>query len=261
MKHSILITHRNRNAHLHLCLWSIAWSATCCRVDPDDFEVVVVDNGSRVLPISEATEATGNVRLILDGSPMPIFNKPKLWNRAIAEARGRVLTFLDADAIVGRRWIEGVEAFDRDRDLIRLCYRVRYLPKEYAQRIQHATHRGRFVDGLFEQYANFAKAWEGYGNASTNRFDPNQLDRVFGNSQFSVRRRHLADLRPNEQYEGRGFEDLEFLRQFQRRYGDDYRGFLDTEPTAGMFHLQHDKSKDWNDPKCVRANCERYKAT
>ena len=257
MKHSILITHRNRHAHLHLCLWSIQRSAACC--DVDDWEVVVVDNGSKLPPFDDCR---GNIRLVVDREPMPIFNKPRLWNIAIDSARGRVLSFLDADAIVGRRWMEGINAFDEDHALIRLCYRVRYLPQDYRSRIRHAVHRGRFVDSLFDQYAEFQLAWEGYGTASTNRYDPAKLDRVFGNSQFSVRRRHLEDLRPNELYVGRGLEDLEFLRQFERRYGDDYRGFLDTDPAASMFHLQHDKGgKDWNDLACVRANSERFKTT
>jgi len=258
MKHSILITHRNRHAHLHLCLWSIERSAACCRVDPAEWEVVVADNGSRLPPFDDCRD---NVRLIVDRSDMPIFCKPRLWNVAIDAARGRVLTFLDADAIVGRRWIEGIAAFDHDPALIRLCYRVRYLPKDYAARIQHARHRGRFVDGLFDRYADFNMAWEAYGRATTNRFDPTQIDRVFGNSQFSVRRRDLADLRPNEGYVGRGFEDIDFIRQFERRYSDRYRGFLDTDPAAGMFHLQHEKGKDWADPASVRANLERFRAT
>ena len=256
MKHSILITHRNRHAHLKLCLWSIRWSAEAC--GQTDWEVVIVDNGSKLPPFDDCR---GNIRQIIDRRPMPVFNKPKLYNVAIDAARGKILTFLDADAIVGRRWMDGVDVFADDPALIRLCYRVRYLPADYAAKINHAVHRGRFVDDLFEKYDSFSKAWEGYGTASTNRFDPNQLDRVYGNSQFSVTRKRLGKLRPNEDYAGRGFEDLEFLRQFERHYGDEYRGFLDTDPQSGMFHLQHSKTRDWSDGASVTANRERFRTS
>ena len=46
----------------------------------------------------------------------------------------------------------------------------------------------------------------------------------WGNSQFSMTVEALGDLRFHETYEGRGFEDVDFLRQVAAKFGDRYVG-------------------------------------
>jgi len=255
--HSILITHRNRNRHLALCLWSIRRSIEA--TGEGDCEVVVVDNGSKLVPAD-----LGRVRIVVDERQMRVFNKAKLWNRAIDEGRGEVLTFLDADAIVGLEWTAGFRALLNNPRLTRLCYRVRYLPKGIGEQLyaQPERQRGEAVDRYFADYdvpGKFRRAWESWRHSNRNRYEPGWPP--WGNSQFSMTREKLADLRYDEGYEGKGFEDLDFMRQVERQYDGQYRAKLDERPARCMFHLQHDYTPDWRNEALLKANCRRYRST
>lgn len=277
MMHSILITHRNRHPYLYLCLWSIARSAEHCGVD--DYEVVVVDNGSEDPPHCRDCP---RVRWVYDDSDMPVFNKSRLFNRAIEEARGDVLTFLDCDALVGAEWMRGVEVL-QDPGITRLCYRVRRVPKLWGDVVRlteprevqllGARYRRRtvyllgsvpdslppIVTALFRQYDRFPLAWEAWRHHDRNRYEPDY--QVWGNSQFSMTREALGDLRYDERFEGKGFEDIDFLRQIEERYGDDYRGHMDMRPERNLLHLTHDYNEDdWGSNDFQVKNCDLYKA-
>jgi glycosyltransferase involved in cell wall biosynthesis len=261
MQHSIIIPHRKRNAFLEQCLWSIARSARLCRCK--DYEVVVVDNGSTVRP--ESTEP--NVRFIYDTAPMDPFNKPRLNNLGIEAATGDVLSFLDADAIVGCAWMQTCYLIGHDQLYwggewpTKLCYRVRQLESSALGLLQEADDRDDLVEAWFANYSAYPLAFEAYGKADTNNTFGGKP--VFGNSQFSIRRDVLGDLRFNEEYEGRGYEDIWFNREIGRHYGDRYLAAIETRPDWTMFHIQKEgpAEEGWGADDYNKANYRRYYAT
>jgi len=236
-RHTIIIPHRDCDATLPLTLWSIRRSAAYCRVE--NYEVLVVDAGSRNAPeLVDPRE-----RLVEYPEPMPVFGKPALQIAGIEAAdHPEVVSFLDADMIVGRRWLLGVDALVRDASITRLCYRVRHLSADrYADLLDH-RNPARYLRWLFRRYGHFQLHFEAWGDPFHNALPTTawQAQRAWGNSQFAVRRDVLADLRPNATMLGPGIEDLDFNRRFQKRFGDAYRGHLDPRPDYSMFHVPHD---------------------
>jgi len=253
--HSVLITHRNRHQQLRLCIWSLVEAAKAS--GHWNWELVIVDNGSDY-GLKQLAWMPQRMRVIEDLRPMPIFNKPALWNVAIEAARGEVLTFLDADAILGPRFLEGAELL-RDPDLVRLCYRVMYLEQDWLERLGPERGRLELVRDLFARYysGDFRRAYEAYGGHNNNEWAAGGA--VWGNSQFSITRENLRDCRPDERFAGRGFEDLDFLRQIERSWGDRYRGRLVEDADRNMFHLEHERTADWHQPELVARNLQLYR--
>jgi len=263
---SIIIPHRNRNRQLALCIWSIAMSAVTC--DVDDWEIVVVDNGSDYPPLASRR----HVRVVRDLTEMPVFNKSRLLNLGIHEAAGDVLTFLDADALVGATWLEWpLLAFAACPDLVRLCYRVRYYPSlsdltgDDTQKDAECQRAFREIERDRQPVANrlFARdydcldhGWEATGHPGHNSIEPGRS--IHGNSQFSIRREHLGDLRFDEEYAGHGLEDLDFNQQIFAKFGKDYWGYLATDPQRNLIHLRHTYQTDWKAPYSYAQNAERY---
>ena len=255
MKHTIIIPHRNRLAHLGDCLASIERSAASLGLSTTDFEVVIAHAG-RHAEISTGIPQWGFIgELVCHEAPMPVFNKSKLLNLGIEAAEGDVLTFLDADMIVGPRWLEGVDLLGRDllteRRLSRLCYRVRNAPPGVAP-----------ADEMFAEpaWSRLERGYEAYGNpgfnATAGQEPPNQ--EPWGNSQFSIPREVLGDLRFDEGYEGRGFEDLDFL---YRLWGRDKRGYhaaLLTDGPHALLHQAHGHAADWKTDEIVSRNLRRF---
>lgn len=244
---SIIIPHRNRNQYLDVCLWSIALSAKHCGIS--DYEVVVIDNGSNALP----KPADTHVVVVAVNRPTPWFNKPLCLNLGIEHSRGDVLTFLDADAIVGKSFLEGISEL-ADPTLTRLCYRVRYVYYDDICRMFMPDS----CDRLFRDYDSLQRAFEGYGDPERNA---DGGEPVFGNSQFSITRHLLGDLRFNERFDGRGFEDLWLIREIWRRYGSTYKGKILTDPDHALIHVKHGYESDWHDIKKNKANFDLYHRT
>jgi len=238
MFHSVLIPHRDRNTHLGLCLWALDRSACLC--GDSRWEAVVVDCGSRELPGGEGP----NLQVLLDREAPEEFNKSRAYNLAIDRARGDILTFLDADAIVGKRFLEAALCLE-DASLDRCCYRVRYLPMCEDLRIETAEDRGAYVDELFGDYDQYRRGMEAYGNYGTNVPKPNNGQKnPWGNSQFSITREKLGDLRFSEEI-GWGIEDINMNMRLQAQFGNGYRGVIFTDPDHAMFHLEHPE-RAWN---------------
>lgn len=243
--HSIIIPTRDRNRNLGRCVRSINRSARVC--EAKKYEIIVVDNGTPELPFPAEPHTT----VIVDQSPMVVFNKPRCQNVGIDNSTGDVFSFLDADAIVGRRWMEGVQRLTDDPTLTKLCYRVRYLPMlgdDWACR----------EDGPdFDRYETYPLAHEGYGRPEHNFPCPGP---IFGNSQFSIRRDVLGDTRFNEEYAGRGFEDLWMNRELWMRNPDAYRAEIMTDAEHAMFHIQNAEpdGPDWRDMGLNRMHKNLY---
>ncbi len=246
--HSILIPHRGRQKYLDLCLKSLHRSAGVC--GSPEYETIVL----------EPTEDD------------IVFNKCALYNLGIAEARGDVISFLDADMLVGPRWMEGVAKLAEDPRIVRLCYRVRRLSRGRTEQLFKGPgffptlcylpdgpveDQAAFISAMFGLYDHFELAAEAY--REPDRCRPGEAigwaHEVYGNSQFSITREKLADIRYDERYEGKGREDWEIARQMQRRYGADYRGFIWTDAEHALFHMWHDQAADdelWSNAKYAK---------
>lgn len=240
MKHTIIIPHRNRWENVHRCAESIEHSAYLCGIDA--YQIVVVNNG----PILLSGDFTGieNRVLVHDNSRMPMFNKPLLQNLGIVYAENAdVLSFLDADAIVGPHWMDNAKRLLEDPSLTKLCYRVRYLPI------------GIEPDWL--RYDEYPLAKEGYGRPEHFAFCEGP---IFGNSQFSIRREVLGETRFNTEYVGRGHEDLWMNRELWMRDPAAYRAEIVTDAAHAMFHIVNPVGgPDWFDSGINNMNARRYR--
>ena len=110
MKVSVIVPTRNRATYLEKMLESLLEQS----VSKDEFEVIVIDNGS--------TDTTKNV-CFQKKNCFPHFKyilekKPGLHagrNRGFVEAKGEYLLFADDDVIASSTWIEGiVEGFEHE---------------------------------------------------------------------------------------------------------------------------------------------------
>ncbi len=193
-----------------------------------------------------------------------VFNKSRAINQGIKAAQGDVLSFLDCDAIVGDRWMEGPLRLltDAGKDITRLCYRVRYLPEDFAE-LTPGPEADNKVAGAFRGYENgcqFPKGHEGYASPeipATGCWDPNL---TFGNSQFSIRRDVLGETRCDEAFIGAGYEDLAFIAAIWFQAGAAYKGLLYTAPESAMFHIRNKRLGSWDSDYLNHENYKRYKA-
>jgi len=99
---SVIIPHLNEPDDLSRCLQSIAAQDA----GGIDYEVIVVDNGSRVLPC-EACAAFPGVRLEREPVPGP----GPARNRGAAVARAELLAFIDADCVAEPGWMASIVRF------------------------------------------------------------------------------------------------------------------------------------------------------
>jgi glycosyltransferase involved in cell wall biosynthesis len=248
--HSVLIPHRNRNLHLEACLQSVQRSAEACLRDRDSYEVLVLDDRSAVWPRINYCD---RARLIEYPGHGDVFNKCAVLNHGIAQAQGDVITFLDADAIVGEKWLAGPLALALDKDVTRLCYRVRTLPENMAIPARSAIQS-------FNEWEKFEIRYEARVRVDTDRPAGEPL---FGNSQFSITREKLGDLRFNEEFKGGGYEDLWFIREIWRRFGSKYKAVLLVDAEHAMFHIQHKRTDQpgWRSGPFLTHNRDLYYAT
>ncbi len=94
---SVVIATHNRARELADCLASLARQSR-----PDQFEVVVVDNGSQDATPAVIAQAAGDrVR----GIWVPDPNRAKARNAGIAAARGRIIIFCDDDTIAPEHFV------------------------------------------------------------------------------------------------------------------------------------------------------------
>lgn len=99
---SVIIPHLNQPQALAACLRTL--EAQPPGAVP--FEVIVVDNGSRLLPV-DVCSAFARVTLAQEPSPGP----GPARSRGAALARGKILAFIDADCLADPGWVATISAF------------------------------------------------------------------------------------------------------------------------------------------------------
>lgn len=250
MLHSIIIPALNRDRHLAVCLASIHHSARVCQVS--NFEIVVAgdtvirDVGFRLISFKNATPVE-----LGPNEPMPYW-KTAAQNTGLASAAGDTLTFLDADAVVAPRWFENLERLEDDA-LTKLAYRVKYATyTEWGN-----GHNWLWAFEHYDELAGCGIAFEAYGAADhdwSHRISQGDspAEEPFGNSHFSIRRDRLGNLRFDERYIGRGYDDIHFNRLIADHYGDAYRCEIVTDGSHALFNIQHPQSDNfcagpWNE--------------
>src|SRR3981189_987749 len=94
---SVIIPHLNQPDDLEACLCSLGAQ----NLDHDLFEVIVVDNGSAVLPAEVVARHPGRTRLLQEARPGP----GPARNTGAKSATGEILAFLDADCSAQSNWL------------------------------------------------------------------------------------------------------------------------------------------------------------
>src|ERR1700759_479896 len=93
---SVIIPHLNQPEELEACLRSVFSQ----KLDQSDFEVIVVDNGSRSLPQAIVERYPGTI-LLQELTPGP----GPARNRGAAAASADILAFTDSDCRVHPDWL------------------------------------------------------------------------------------------------------------------------------------------------------------
>jgi glycosyltransferase involved in cell wall biosynthesis len=98
---SVIVPHLNQPEALKRCLASLSSQEGIAQ----PVEVIVVDNGSKILPVEICSSFAG-VKLLSQPIPGP----GPARNLGVSNANGKVLAFIDADCIADRRWLSQIEA-------------------------------------------------------------------------------------------------------------------------------------------------------
>jgi cellulose synthase/poly-beta-1,6-N-acetylglucosamine synthase-like glycosyltransferase len=99
---SVVIPHLNEPDDLRRCLQALQAQ----RLDGIPFEVIVVDNGSRVSP-AQVCDAFEGVRLALEKTPGP--GPARSHGASLAEAD--LIAFVDADCLVAPGWLREIAGY------------------------------------------------------------------------------------------------------------------------------------------------------
>ena len=103
---SVLVPHLDQPDQLSRCLSSLKTQS----FDDAPVEIVVIDNGSKVLP-EAICKKFGGVRLEREETPGP----GPARNKGVSVSRGDILAFIDADCIADESWIATlVNELERD---------------------------------------------------------------------------------------------------------------------------------------------------
>ena len=142
---TIAICTKDRPENLARCLNSLLKLHKPALEDTPCFEILVVDNAPSDERTKELVASHPGVRYVLE--PLPGLNFAR--NRALKEATGELLAFLDDDVVVDRKWLDGLmEAWAENPDAAAFTGLV--LPYELATVAQI----------LFEQRGGFRRGFE-----------------------------------------------------------------------------------------------------
>ncbi len=98
---SVVVPHLNQPDALDACLASLDAQSLA----RDLFEVLVVDNGSRALPVDTISRHPAT-RLLEEARPGP----GPARNTGVAVAQGEILAFIDADCRADANWLRNIQA-------------------------------------------------------------------------------------------------------------------------------------------------------
>ncbi|MBD1940292.1 glycosyltransferase [Microcoleus sp. FACHB-68] len=101
---TVAICTKDRTDNLTRCLGSLLKLQIPGSEDLPQFEVVVVDNAPSDEQTKELVGALPSVRYVREPKPGLDFAR----NRALQEATGEFLAFLDDDVVVDRKWLDGL---------------------------------------------------------------------------------------------------------------------------------------------------------
>jgi len=173
-------------------------------------------------------------------------NKPAILNDGIRDAKGHVLTFIDADSIVGPRFAESATKLLSDPALTKMCYRVRRYPRAYIDCVFPRWSYGEMAQALFAKYETFEKSGEAYDAPHQFWKERKENSVVFGNSHFSITREKLGDVRWDESFLDGRMEDAEMNRRIAELHGAEYKAEIATDPEHAMLTLDHERRSSWN---------------
>lgn len=141
---TIAVCTRERVRDLETCLGSVLTMLEHAEARAHDVEVLVVDNAPASEATRELTATLPRVRYALEPRPGLDFAR----NRALAEADGAFVAYIDDDATVDPGWLTGLaEALTENPDAAAVTGLV--LPSELATRAQIVfEHRGGFRRGF-----------------------------------------------------------------------------------------------------------------
>jgi GT2 family glycosyltransferase len=141
---TVAICTRNRPELLARCLTSIGRLLRPDNPDGGHLELLVVDNAPSGDSTLHVTQRFSGVRYVREARPGLDFAR----NRALHEASGEIIAFLDDDVVVDHRWLIGIQAVLADHpDAVAVTGQV--LPLELAHEAQIIfERRGGFRHGF-----------------------------------------------------------------------------------------------------------------
>lgn len=124
MRLSVVIPTYNDHKYLEMCLRALR-SQT---LPTEEFEVIVVDNGSTESPV---IDEAANTRLVLEAQPGSYAAR----NRGIKESVADVVAFTDADCIPNPSWLaSGLAHLDKDPGVACVGGAIEVFPREPSRR-------------------------------------------------------------------------------------------------------------------------------
>lgn len=142
---TIAICTKDRPENLTRCLQSLLQLKMPLEEDIQEREILVVDNAPSDDRTQTLVASMPGVRYVREPKPGLDFAR----NRALKEAKGEILAFLDDDVTVDRKWLEGLlEAWRENPDAVAVTGLV--LPYELETEAQI----------LFEQRGGFRRGFE-----------------------------------------------------------------------------------------------------
>ena len=236
----VVIPHHRRREHLGRCLASIEASAIATGIRPT---VWVVDSDAPL-------EFNGLKVHWITVPPTEPYNKAKSLNAGIdaCSTCADVVAFLDCDMLVGPHWLRAVKAAANPR-VHRVAFAVRNIDADEAP---------NWSDCAYDNHHHRFEAWDvPWASSSGGRRPRGKVCTAYGCSCWASRPAVFGDLRYDERYEGRSYEDLDFSTRIFNRVGRfEWVGLLFRRAHFNLYHIEHELGTWGKNPDYVsRGHC------
>ena len=204
------------------------------------------------------------------GEPSPYW-KAKALNTGLDCSNGDVLVFLDADSLVNGFSLATLDFLLRPRKTglkfkdakKKKMKRMPMVSTKAAYRVKYISPDQVVIGNQLELWNTSPMAFEGIYKADTDMREyigEPPIDRRlhFGNSQFAVTRERMGNLRWDENYIGRGFEDIDMNARMSFYHGSEYRCQLITTWFSSIFHIKTPMTKEYAGGRWNDRNRRRY---